>query len=273
MSLVQGQRLAPDAPFCERTFDTLAGWRSAEPASVSVVALAHTMTELLLFTGATLGTAPLSLTAQAGDDPPFGLALSVEELLDLRVARDAFVARAAPALVGVDAAGAAVASPHHDALVAAGRHWALHVLEVPWAWALAAAYIFGTVISGYPLVKGVTDAITSAAGAAASLASALSYVALVFDSAIYVWSAILAATLLRLVQGRPLLARWGKRTIVIADVPFVHQCAEAFLSKMFALSYGIASVEMHGANPTGAEQWRGRRERSGLISDTSGGVL
>ena len=61
------------------------------------------------------------------------------------------VQRASPALTGVDAAGAPVPSQHHDSLVAAGRRWALHILEGPWAWALAAAYIAGTVISGYPV--------------------------------------------------------------------------------------------------------------------------
>ena len=61
---------------------------------------------------------------------------------------------------------------------------------------------------------------------------------------IYIWCGILAACLLRLVQRRPLLARWGKRTLVVADVPYVSQCVEAFVSKRFALSYGIASIEV-----------------------------
>ena len=31
-----------------------------------------------------------------------------------------------------------------------GRWWALHVLEAPWAWLLAAVYIAATVISTHP---------------------------------------------------------------------------------------------------------------------------
>jgi hypothetical protein len=50
-------------------------------------------------------------------------------------------------------------------------------------------------------------------------------------------------------QGRDLLARFGKRTLVVADVPYVNQTLEAFVSKMFALSYGIASIDVHGCNP------------------------
>jgi len=204
MALVLGQQLSPAAPFCERCFDTKAGWRSAEPASVSAVAIAHTLTELLLYVGAALcatsgggkigenGTDKGSAAdgngiddegsgaengnnkgsaadggsgAEAGADdgakgssgsgdrsikkaPPFGLSLAAEDLLDLRIARDAFVQRAAPALTGVDELGDPSFSSSHASLVAQGRRWALHVLEGPWSWALAAAYIAGTVISG-----------------------------------------------------------------------------------------------------------------------------
>jgi len=38
---------------------------------------------------------------------------------------------------------------------------------------------------------------------------------------------------------------------VIADVPCVHQVLEEFVSKMFALSFWIASVDVHGAQPHG----------------------
>ena len=61
------------------------------------------------------------------------------------------VAARRSALTGFDAAGGPVDSPHHGSLVQAGRRWALHILEGPWSWALAAAYIAGTVISGYPV--------------------------------------------------------------------------------------------------------------------------
>ena len=51
-------------------------------------------------------------------------------------------------------------------------------------------------------------------------------------------------------QGRPLLARLGRRTVLILDMPYVHQLLEAYVSKLFALSYGAASVDVHGADPT-----------------------
>ena len=47
-----------------------------------------------------------------------------------------------------------------------------------------------------------------------------------------------------------MLARFGKRTLVIVDVPYVHQIMETYVSKLFSLSYGIASIDVHGGNPT-----------------------
>ena len=54
---------------------------------------------------------------------------------------------------------------------------------------------------------------------------------------------------MRYFQGRQLFARIGKRTLVIGDVPWVNQILGNYVSKLFSLSYGIASLEVHGANP------------------------
>jgi len=55
--------------------------------------------------------------------------------------------------------------------------------------------------------------------------------------------------LLRLWQGRPWLHRVAGRSLLIGDVPWVAQSAEAFLSKLFALSYSIAGLSVASANP------------------------
>ena len=54
---------------------------------------------------------------------------------------------------------------------------------------------------------------------------------------------------LRYIQGRQLLARTGKRTLVIGDVSWLNQLLQAYVSKLFALSYGIATIEVHSADP------------------------
>jgi signal transduction histidine kinase len=69
------------------------------------------------------------------------------------------------------------------------------------------------------------------------------------DIGIYIFGSWLWTLGLRYFQGRQLLARIGKRSLVIGDVPWVHQLLKNYVSKLFSLSYGIASIEVHGANP------------------------
>ena len=52
------------------------------------------------------------------------------------------------------------------------------------------------------------------------------------DAAIYFWLPQINIVILRLIQRRHLLHRMVGRTVVIGDVPWVAQCAEAFLSKV-----------------------------------------
>lgn len=54
------------------------------------------------------------------------------------------------------------------------------------------------------------------------------------DAAIYFWLPQINVTIIRLWQGRNLLHRMVGRTVVIGDIPYVAQCAEAFLSKVRA---------------------------------------
>jgi hypothetical protein len=69
------------------------------------------------------------------------------------------------------------------------------------------------------------------------------------DVVIYVWIGWFFLLLRRKLTRRDVFARRGKRTLVIADVPWVHQSLEMFVSKLFALSYGDNGLDVHGANP------------------------
>lgn len=104
-------------------------------------------------------------------------------------------------------------------------------------------YIFGTVISGYPLVSGIAYA------AGLDSNSNLKYLTRMFDAIIYFFLPQINVIILRLIQKRPLRHRMVGRTVVIGDVPWVAQAAEAFLSKIFACSYSIAGINVHSANP------------------------
>ncbi|KAH8068293.1 hypothetical protein JL721_6869 [Aureococcus anophagefferens] len=68
------------------------------------------------------------------------------------------------------------------------------------------------------------------------------------DALLYAFFPVVAALVLRFVQKRTMLARFGRRTIMVLDVPMVHQCAVAFGQKLFGLSYGLNGVDFAGAN-------------------------
>lgn len=60
----------------------------------------------------------------------------------------------------------------------------------------------------------------------------------------------MAILVLRIIEGRNLRHRMVGRTVVIGDCPWVSQCAEAFLGKIFACSYSIAGCGVLSGNPT-----------------------
>jgi hypothetical protein len=105
-------------------------------------------------------------------------------------------------------------------------------------------YIVATVVSGYPIVTGI------ALGSGLSSDSRIIYLLKLFDALIYFWLPQINVIIIRLIQRRPLLHRMVGRTVVIGDVPWVAQAAEAFLSKIFACSYSIAGLNVHSANPS-----------------------
>jgi hypothetical protein len=69
------------------------------------------------------------------------------------------------------------------------------------------------------------------------------------DLGIYIFGPWIWTLGLRLAQGRQILARTGKRTLVIGETPWVHQILNNFVSKLFSLSYGVTSLEVQAANP------------------------
>ena len=68
------------------------------------------------------------------------------------------------------------------------------------------------------------------------------------DAIWYIYLGFLITRGCRLVRGRPMWARLGKRSLVIVDIPWVHQLMEIYVSKLFSLSYGFVGIDVHGAN-------------------------
>ncbi|CAE7837945.1 unnamed protein product [Symbiodinium sp. CCMP2592] len=215
--------------FCSRIFSEDIGLRPAEACSVSVAAMQQMLTQILLHLAQGLLKDP-SLSQQVGTK------VTHSDLAELsRMNR-----------MNIDALRELVEPKMETcrALRRRGRHWAQHVLEVPRAWILCAFYIAVTVTLGRPPVMH-----TAKSTGLVEAGSPAYHMTLAFDALLYIFLPQLAILMIRLVQRRPLLHRMGGRTLVIGDVPWVAQAAEAFLSKLMACSYSATALTVFSANP------------------------
>jgi len=226
------------------------GRRTAEPATVAVAAAQQTLTELLFYLAKRMRqTFP--------DSSPLGMTLTTESLTVLEKMKDDFLDTSVVRIMGATHSGKAIASPTKQKLIESGRKWALHITETPLAWSIQALYVIITVgwaiPFGYtiPLAKTTLRLVVWAAHIPQDLFlfKLINPVVTLVDIAIYIFGSWLWTLGLRYFQGRQLLARVGKRTLVIGDAPWVNQLLKSYVSKLFSLSYGIASLEVHGANP------------------------
>jgi hypothetical protein len=107
------------------------------------------------------------------------------------------------------------------------------VIETPIAWAIHALYILITVAWSGPLFHSLSGGL-------------LPLLSLPADIALYIFGPWCWTVALRLLQGRQVLARTGRRTLVIGEAPQLHQLLSNYVSKLFSLSFGIASLDVHG---------------------------
>ncbi|MFO7628475.1 MAG: hypothetical protein R6W06_02955, partial [Prochlorococcaceae cyanobacterium] len=236
------EALAPGEPFCRRLFTTGAGRRLAEPATASVAAMNQTLTELLFCL--------LRQVQQAfPDQRPLGLRLQSEGLIALEEMEGHLFLEDVATIVGADADGQRRPTGVSRQLRRTGRRWALHVLETPAAWLIHALYILVSVGFSMPLFRTLINAALPLVGEGELLEEVLLAVSVSADVALYVFGPWLWTLGLRLIQGRPLLARTGRRTVVIGEAEGVHQLLVNYLSKLFALSFGITAVDVQGADP------------------------
>jgi len=142
-------------------------------------------------------------------------------------------------------------------LISQGLGWADHILEGPRSWILSLLYILLTVVSGYTplslivlsIYYGTTGEFKWGAEWSTPHSDPIKYVVGFVDAIIYAFLPWWTTVLLRLVQGRSWHHRVAGRSLLIGDVPWVAQSLEAFTSKLFALSYSIASVNVASGNP------------------------
>lgn len=244
------QPVRRDRALNHRIFVNSSGRRTAEPSTVAAAATHQTLTELLLYIAE-------QMQKNCPDFSPFGMTLTSDSLLILKQIKNDFLHKNMMTVIDNTATGHAIGSAFHRKLIANGKKWALHVTETPLAWGIHAFYILisvGWAIPfGYtiPIITSIFRLTLMAVGISSHfwLAALVAPIVTLADITIYIFGPWLWTLALRYVQGRPLLARTGKRTLVIGDTPWVHQLLKAYVSKLFSLSYGIASLEVQSANP------------------------
>ena len=222
--------------------------RTAEPSTATVAAALQTLTELLFY-----------LAKQMRSDfphcDPLGMTLTTESLMVLGMMKEDFLNRNILYIIGTDTKGKPLSSTTKQALVEHGHYWANHVTETPLAWAIQALYIivsvgwaipFGHTL---PLVKTLSGSLFNLLGFWPELTAFLTPAIAIADIGVYIFGAWVWTLIIRCCQGRQILARTGKRTLVIGDITWIDRLLQAYVSKLFSLSYGIATIEVHSANP------------------------
>jgi hypothetical protein len=234
-----GQSYARGAPFTNRIFSNLSGFRPSEAAIATVSATHLTLVELLLFLAGRAFDTTRHLKA------PLGLTLARRELDVLCRRRDAAVDVQVAGIVSRGPAARLGAELGRQA-----RRWSRHVSEGLVAFALVVlvlelnlqlglgllpSSLLGFLPSHWLSSASWVPPVLSALGAQANV---LFYA---FLGPLLIWA-------LRRVQGRPGLHRHGTRELLIGDVGYVHQVGWLLAKKLFSLSYGFASIKPYSAN-------------------------
>lgn len=281
-----GQRFAADAPFEKRIFDNLSGLRVAEPSSLAAVAAFTTLTELLYFCASEMRAS----FPNAGEEP-LGFKLQQADIEEFERIKDLIVDETLEKITGYDRFGDPVASDINKDLIKQGQMWSAHLLDNAWSLFVAVVYTFVTVQFGLPLFQSLAPLLSSAMSMGllpmVPLDVLQGWWMATLDAVFYIFLAVGGfAYVRRWWQGRPIFARLGKRTIVIGDVPYVHQLLESFVSKTIALSWGFASADVHGGNASdhwvhryahrivrGTLIWLGRPDGRQLFSRSTAGAV
>lgn len=223
-----------------RIFSTGVGLRPSEPASLTVAATHQLLTNLFEYICILMIEHPLYRRISG--------AVVTEE--DIRILEKCNTENidALEEIVGRDSYGYPKRKDGHltrteNELRKLGNLWACHVLENTKAYIMTIFYVLVTVTSGWPVATAI------ARGAGLPVDHSASYLISFVDAIIFIALPQINTLVLRVVERRNLRHRMVGRTVAIADIPWVAQCADAFASKLFACSYSIAGLNVLNANP------------------------
>jgi hypothetical protein len=259
-----GQSVKADAAWRKRVFATGAGWRTAEPATVTSAATHATLTQLLL---------RLVRDARAGSqsqERPFGLIANEEDVQKLDALARLTVSRAA-ALFDRTAEGWEIKTEERSILLREGKYLSRLLTEPAIAFIASALHLFIMLWLGWNPVIGAQAAIEAATGWAVldpgNLIGGLILVAL--QTGYFLFAGVAFTLVLRWSQGRPLWDRvFVGRTLVIGDIPYVKNLLAQYVSKLFSQAYEFAGfAAVHAADPRSGDLLHlyGHRITRGLL--------
>ncbi|KAA8497629.1 hypothetical protein FVE85_5214 [Porphyridium purpureum] len=220
----------------DRVIVTHAGPCPAEPATFGLLAVDHKLSRLL-------EVRMRSTFAKYGGNPvqPFGKRYGASDLQTFADTHEAFTLNMSEYC--------SLVSPVHVQIRQAGQRFGFHVLQPFVCVLLSTIYIVITVGLTDPPVIESAGRICGPNLTQCSNSNAERYVSGLLDSFIYVMLPFWTAFLIHLVAKRHLLARLGKRALVICGIPWVAQSLEMYLSKLFALAFSWMSIEVHSVSP------------------------
>lgn len=234
-----GQSLRKEAPFTGRIFTTLTGRRPSETHTVTILAQRRLLKELALYLGECLRR----------DEPqgtPLGLILELEDFAELH-RTNAGATRDVAEITGQTVSSFDKNSAHQG-LRKLGNRWSLHYLDDYRSTILA--------ILVYAALHGTTGLPTSGVGIVDGI-----FYFLIFRTLI-VWS-------LRLLTGRPILARQGGRPMRIGASAYTHDTLEMFMRRaLFSnMAFGITggNVESDDGEDEFLDQFGAELGRQGLV--------
>jgi hypothetical protein len=264
MGAAVGQQVYAGAPWQARVFETAAGWRTAEPATITTAAMHATLTELLLLL-------MRQAVARQGDAAsPFGCRASPEDVQQIDALARFTVSRA-EALVGCTAEGWQIKTAERDALLGQGRYMARMLTEPALVFLFTGVHLFVMVWLDWNPVIGLGTLLTSTTDLAIFDAGtqAGKFLLVVLQTAYFLFAGVVFAFGLRWLQRRPLLDRlYVGRTLVIGDDSWVKNPMSQYVSKLFSLAYefaGFASIRAADARSGDLLHSYGHRVTRGLI--------
>jgi hypothetical protein len=234
-----GQSYALDAPFGERIFSNLSGFRPSEAALATVSATQHTFVEILLALSAR------ALDARRFGALPHGFELSPLELAALERRRDLAVERQVPDLTGPSRSGDGNAVLR--GLTRQARRWGSHLLESALAFAALLTVLEANLVAKLGVLPSRGFSLVAAV-APEELTTLLGVLGAQLDVVFYAFLAPLVVWCLRAVSGRSLFHRQGPRELLIGDTPYAHRILWLLSRKLFGLSYGFASLKPYSAD-------------------------